>query len=262
MITILTPTYNRAHTLHRLFSSLCAQNNKSFEWLVIDDGSQDNTETLLHEFQKKSDFNIRIIFQENSGKHVAINTGVFSAKGDWIFIVDSDDALTPDAISEVSRSLKNLALKQIAGVCYRKANFNGLMIGSTDVFDSEMMCLKPTSAGRQLKGDLAYIFRKEFMLSNLFPVIAGEKFIPELYIWNKISDYGDIYFYVNKFTHLCEYLPDGYSRNFFNCLKANPRGFLIYYRAQVFRDDRVTAKLKCLVRAAQCYFFIFLKFIK
>ena len=93
MITIFTPTYNRAHLLERLYKSLCHQSNKDFEWVIVDDGSVDHTEKLIESFQLENQIPIQFFKQENSGKHTAINKGVAMAKGELFFIVDSDDFL-------------------------------------------------------------------------------------------------------------------------------------------------------------------------
>lgn len=256
MITVLTPTYNRSHTLPRLFESLCSQTCKHFEWIVIDDGSTDDTQTLLVDFKKSVPFAIRVIQQPNSGKHVAVNIGVLAADGDWIFIVDSDDALTPNAIGTIEEKFTEANLDKLVGLCFRKAYFNGKMIGKKLVIDT--MKLTPTEAGSLLKGDLAYVFKKENMLMNPFPTIQGEKFIPELYVWNKIGDQGDILFFMNTYIYLCEYLPDGLSRNFSTNLKINPKGFLLFYRAQISREKKIINKMKCMIRAAQCHRYILL----
>ncbi len=115
--------------------------------------------------------------------------------------------------------------------------------------------MTPTDAGRFFVGDLAYVFSRKVMLSNLFPVIEGEKFVPELYIWNKISDQGNILYFPNDAIYLCEYMPDGYTENFWQNLRRNPKGFGLFYRAQFFRERSFVAKLKCLIRAGQCYFY-------
>lgn len=255
MITVLTPTYNRAYTLPRLFKSLCDQKCKNFEWVVVDSESTDNTGPLLDEFKKSAPFPVRIIQQPKLGKHVAVNSGVLSAEGDWIFIVDSDDALTPDAISTIENKLSEFNSDKLVGLCFRRAYFDGKMIGrSIDNYD--VMKLTPTEAGNLLKGDLAYVFKKEVMLKTPFPVINGETFVPELYIWNKIGDQGDIYFFINKYIYLCEYLPDGYSLNFSKNLRRNPRGFLLYYRSQIAREKNIINKMKRAIRAVQCYLYI------
>ena len=75
-VTVFTPTYNRAYTLERLYKSLLNQTSYDFEWLIVDDGSTDNTSELIKSFQNNHFFDVRYYKQENSGKHVAINNGV------------------------------------------------------------------------------------------------------------------------------------------------------------------------------------------
>ena len=101
-ITILTPTYNREGTLRKLFESLQKQTSKDFEWIVIDDGSKDNTEALVKEFIDKAEgYPVTYLKQENSGKHVALNNGIGKAQGELIFIVDSDDWLSDNAVETI-----------------------------------------------------------------------------------------------------------------------------------------------------------------
>lgn len=258
MITVLTPTYNRSHTLPRLYKSLCNQESKNFEWVVVDDGSTDNTQALLSGFVKSAPFAIQVISQSNSGKHVAVNTGVSVAKGEWILIVDSDDALTPDGISTIEKNISQLPSDIVVGLCFRKAFFDGTIIGKI-VKGPSVIKLNPTEAGALFRGDLAYVFKKDIMLKHPFPVISGEKFVPELYIWNKIGDEGAIYYFSDKYIYLCEYLLDGYSRNFTKNLKNNPRGFMLFYRSQIMREKSFIRKLKCVIRTAQCYLYIIQK---
>lgn len=261
MLTILTPTYNRSHTLSRLFDSLCGQSNYDFEWLIIDDGSTDETSLLLQSFKNTAPFTIRIVYQENSGKHVAINTGVVAAAGDWIFIVDSDDALTPCAVKQINESLSTIDNNKTVGICFRRAYFDNKIVGKTEGLYGDVVKLHPTEAGHLLKGDLAYIFKTETMMKFPFPVFNGEKFVPELYVWNKIGDVGDVYFYVNKSIYLCEYLADGYTQNFKANLRKNPRGFLVFYKSQIFREVSLIRKVKCIIRTVQCFlFFLMIEF--
>ena len=100
-VTVFTPTYNRAETLPELFNSLMKQNCSNFEWLIVNDGSTDNTIKIINEFIKEATFPIRIINTSNGGKHRAINKGVKIAKGEWFAIVDSDDFLLPNAIERI-----------------------------------------------------------------------------------------------------------------------------------------------------------------
>ncbi|WP_185073765.1 glycosyltransferase family 2 protein [Pseudomonas protegens] len=258
MITVLTPTYNRAATLSRLFQSLCTQSNMSFEWLVVDDGSNDGTYDLINEFSTGAPFTIRVVRQENSGKHVALNNGIAKAHSPWVFIVDSDDALITTAIEDIECALSDLDSGPLVGVCYRRAYFNLNVIGRDSGLNCSPVVMSPTEAGNFFKGDLAYVFKAEVLLKYPFPVVKGEKFVPELFIWNKVGDEGDIYFFGDKAIYLSDYLDDGYSKNFSSNLRKNPTGFLIFYWAQIFRERKYSYKVKNFLRAIQCFFYKFL----
>ena len=254
MITVLTPTYNRYHTLPRLCESLKSQTSKDFEWILVDDGSTDETKDWFKNIINNVDFPVRYIFQKNSGKHVAINTGAIHASRDWIMIVDSDDALVKDAIEVVINDIHACDNKDLSGLCYRKAYFNHDLVGKIIVEDKPLF-MHPSEAGRFFGGDLAYVFRTKSLRAHPFPVIDGEKFVPELYVWNSIGDEGEIIFFPNKAIYLCEYLSDGYTANFKYNLRKNPRGFGLFYRSQIFREDSLIRKSKCAIRAIQCLFY-------
>lgn len=258
MITIMTPTYNRAYVLSRLHKSLCQQKRRDFEWLVIDDGSTDGTAELIYDCRDKSDFEITYVYKENGGKHRAINEGVVHATGDWIIIVDSDDLLTGDAVAKLYDVINHIG-SEFVGMCFRRATLSGHIIGISDTAWSKSMVMQPIMAGHILKGDLAYVFRTSVMRKCPFPEFLGEKFVPELYIWNKISDIGKIVFYVDQVIYLCEYLPDGYTSNFKKNLRSNPCGFGLFYRDQVIRDTRFFGKIKACVRSLQCILYCWLK---
>lgn len=258
MITIMTPTYNRAYVLPRLYDSLCQQTRQDFEWLVIDDGSTDGTAELIFDYRVKSDFSISYFYRENGGKHRAINEGVVHATGDWIIIVDSDDLLTGDAVAKLYDVMNHIG-SEFVGMCFRKATLSGHMIGISGTVWSKSMVMQPIMAGHVLKGDLAYVFRTNVMRECPFPEFPGEKFVPELYIWNKIADIGKIVFYVDQVIYLCEYLPDGYTSNFKKNLRSNPCGFGLFYRDQVIRDTRLFGKVKACVRSLQCILYCWLK---
>ncbi|MCX0441713.1 glycosyltransferase family A protein [Aeromonas veronii] len=254
----MTPTYNRAYVLPRLYDSLCQQTRQDFEWLVIDDGSTDGTAELIFDYRVKSDFSINYFYKENGGKHRAINEGVVHATGDWIIIVDSDDLLTGDAVAKLYDVMNHIG-SEFVGMCFRKATLSGHMIGISGTGWSKSMVMQPIMAGHVLKGDLAYVFRTNVMRECPFPEFPGEKFVPELYIWNKIADIGKIVFYVDQVIYLCEYLPDGYTSNFKKNLRSNPCGFGLFYRDQVIRDTRLFGKVKACVRSLQCILYCWLK---
>jgi glycosyltransferase involved in cell wall biosynthesis len=258
MITILTPAYNRGATLPRLYDSLCQQTELNFEWIVIDDGSTDNTSKIISKYKENSIFKIIYFYQENGGKHRAINSAITRAYGDWLFIVDSDDILTRDAVSRLYQCIDSLD-SEFVGACFRKATLSGEVMGISGTNLKASMVISPTLAGYIFKGELAYFFRTHVMRNCPFPEFENEKFVPELYIWNKISDVGKIIFYTDKIIYLCEYLPDGYTNNFKFFFKSNPRGFGLFYRDQIIRDTRLFGKVKACIRSMQCILNSFLR---
>lgn len=259
MITILTTTYNRAYTLGRLYKSLVDQTNNDFEWIVIDDGSKDNTKQILESFIKEKKLSIVYRHQPNAGKPSAVNYGLSISRGEYVLIVDSDDLLISTAIIDIKHALivaERLG-KKFSGLGFRKAYLNGDIIGNkmADIEVGETIYLNATSGGALFQGDLAYCFRKNIMLENKFPVFPPEKFVPELYIWNKITDVSNVVFFPDKVIYLCEYLGDGLTHNFKSQLKSNPKGFGLYYSDQYRREKRIIKKVKMLLRRFQCYLY-------
>ena len=102
LLTVFTPTFNRAHTIARTFNSLKQQTFKNFEWLIVDDGSTDSTEKVVEGFIESSDLNIRYIKKENGGKHTAYNLALEQAAGELFFVVDSDDWLPDNSLSDIA----------------------------------------------------------------------------------------------------------------------------------------------------------------
>lgn len=229
-----------------------------FEWLIVDDGSLDETQKLLSGYSGVAPFEVRVVQQLNSGKHVAINSGAVQANTPWIFIVDSDDALIPEAVEHIVGAAAQINDESIVGLCYRKAYFDMRVVGRSVGCSDLPMVMTPSEAGHFFKGDLAYVFKTEALLKHVFPVLLGEKFVPELYIWNKIGDEGNIYFFGNTIIYLCDYLDDGYSKNFSSNLRKNPKGFFIFYWSQIAREGNILYKVKYLIRAIQCYYYALL----
>ena len=258
MISIITPTFNRAYTLERLFNSLLGQSCKEFEWVIVDDGSLDETSNIVNTFIEKNLLNIKYIYQENQGKPSALNNGIENSVGDYIFPVDSDDILVSDCIDTIRKRIEFHKSKShsFSGLCFRKGDLTGVALGKIIQDENlEFIHCNATDIKNFFQIDMAYCFKKEYMVSNKFPSFNNEKFVPELFIWNKITDIHPVYVYLNKVIYLCEYLPDGLSANFKSQLKSNPNGFLVYYKDQIFREVSFKNKLKMIIRALQCYFY-------
>lgn len=145
--TIFTPAYNRAHTLPRVYASLKRQTFRDFEWLIVDDGSTDNTRELVEAWQKETPFPIRYFWQENAHKKAAFNRGVKEAQGELFLTLDSDDEALPEALEILNRHWGNIPEAQrhefsaVTGLC---VDTRGVVVGSrfpADVFDSDSLAI-------------------------------------------------------------------------------------------------------------------------
>lgn len=228
-ITVFTPSYNRAYILPKLYESLQQQTCKDFEWLIVDDGSTDNTEELVAPWLSEKDFPIRYVKQENGGKHVAINRGVVEAQGELFFIVDSDDSLTLDAIEDLKKYFSRVKEdNNIAGVIGMRICPDGKRIGGDAHFE-EMVCSRYEFRYKhKYGGDLAEAYRTDILKKYPFPVLEGEKFCPESIVWLKIANEYSLFFF-NKGIYVCEYLPDGLTHHVDIIRIKSPRSAMINY---------------------------------
>lgn len=187
-ITILTCTYNRAYLLDNLFRSLQKQSNYNFDWLIIDDGSTDNTREKVEYYQSiETNFLIQYIQQKNGGKHRAINRGLQEVLGNYVFIVDSDDELLSDSIATVYQWLENIKdQKNIMGVAGLRATRDGKILGRYPYKKKFKNYVDASNIERykfHLTGDKAEIYNTEILKRYPFPEFEGEKFISEDVVW-------------------------------------------------------------------------------
>lgn len=230
-VTVFTPTYNRAKLLPTIFASLKSQSVKDFEWVIVDDGSTDDTEKVVAEFTV-DDCGFPIVYekQQNGGKHRAINHGVKLASGRLFFIVDSDDFLTEDAIATVIKWESELPEGKWAGVAGQKGHIiKDEAIGST--FSGEYK--DATSAERPLYnifGDKAEVVYTSVLTEYPFPEFDGEKFITENAVWLAIARDGYKFRWFNKIIYKGEYLECGLTDNYEKLQRNNPLGYLYNYK--------------------------------
>lgn len=239
-LTIFTPTYNRAHTLVRTYKSLCNQTDSRFEWLIVDDGSQDNTKQYVERWIHEEKISIRYVAQENAGKHVALNHGVQLAKGYLFFTVDSDDWLPSNAVELILKQKQQLTPEGIAGIIALKSLDNKKIIGTS--FPDN---LKYASAYGLTKmgfgGERSFIIKTSILKRYPYPQISGEKFMGEAVVYDQI-DRQHKYLIMNNILTICEYQPDGLSNNIFRIMLQNPCGYKIYYAQRI--DIATTLKEK------------------
>lgn len=225
-LTIFTPTYNRAYILPKLFESLLSQKNKNFEWLIVDDGSSDNTKELLEDFKSKADFKITYVYQENQGKHVAINTGLSIVESDFFLVVDSDDILCQNFSETIEFKLQKLKeSKNLAVIAFprkQKGTENKLQINN--VFQNEIISTPIELFNTyNIRGEFSLIFKARIAKEYRYPVFNGEKFIRESVVYNRIAKKYRFMYVPNAIVE-AEYLEDGLSFKFGELLKTNPKG--------------------------------------
>jgi glycosyltransferase involved in cell wall biosynthesis len=231
LLTIFTPTYNRAYLLQRVYDSLLVQTVGNFEWVVVDDGSTDNTSELIQQFADEQ--RIKIVFEKqvNSGKHIAVNRGLQLASGELFLILDSDDELTQDAVEKVTAQWNNLLkepdFKTFGGLVANKSYTNGKEIGdklSYEILDTTIIDYR---FHRKISGDKLEIFRTELLKQYPFPD-NGEKFCPEALVWNRIGSSYKFRFF-NDSIYLAEYLVDGLTDRIVTIRKRSPNNAATYY---------------------------------
>lgn len=242
LATVFTPTYNRARLLKRLYESLKEQSDKDFEWIIVDDGSKDNTEEVVQGFIKEKIIPIKYLKKENEGKHIAINVGCDMAEGELFFIVDSDDYIPKEAIEEVKRDWKKYRNNTgIAGLVYLKAWKNGNLMGrkfEKDEFISNHV--KEYNKGG-VWGEKLKILRTEIFRKNKFPKYENEKYVGEHVLWIQVSRKYDLV-YINKVLYIAEYLEDGLTMAGRKLRIENPLGGI--KGAQVLMQKDMCLKLR------------------
>lgn len=244
-LTIFTPTYNRANLLPRLYESLINQTNYDFYWLVVDDGSTDNTIELLCNWQLENKICIKYYKQDNRGKYVAHNMGVKLCTTEYFVCVDSDDRLVPDAVNTILSHLLESASSEIAGL----VSYRG--ISDTQVIGTEFPKGLNISSLHNLykkgfKGDTTLILKTNILLQNLFPE-SEEKFFPEQYIYDRIDQYYSLSV-LPTIVLVCEYQKDGYTQNIHKILKNNPNNYLITLHQRLLYDVEFSDKCKDTIR--------------
>lgn len=232
LITIFTPTYNRSHTLPRVFRSLQKQTMKDFEWLIVDDGSTDNTSEIVKGFKDTADFPIRYIQKENGGKHTAHNEAIKLAKGELFFTVDSDDWLPNRSLTLIKELADDLIISpKLAGIVALKDYESGKIIGKPFPKDKYISSLRELEASGN-GGERSLVFKTEIIRRYPYPVIEGERFLTESVVYDRIGLKYDFVISNDTLT-TCEYQIDGLSAKIKKIMANNPCGYAIYYAQRI-----------------------------
>jgi len=243
-LSIITPSYNRANTLRRLYDSLVAQTDKDFEWIVVDDGSADNTDELVAAFINENKISVSYYHKENGGKPSAHNLGVEKAQGELCVCLDSDDAFSPDAVEAVKQTWQNNSDKNVIGILAKRGNFTDHAPICSDWPAGLKTCkMMQLQEEYNFSGDTALFFRTDIMQQHYFKVFEGEKFVPEDALYAELDEVGPMLL-LDKVVYYCEYLPGGLTSDYKNLLIRNPMGTSYCYYCRMLRSKSFKMKLK------------------
>lgn len=228
-ITVFTPAYNRGHLLDRVFQSLERQKGVEFEWIIVDDGSLDNTKTLVDVFRGRASFEVIYIWQENGGKHRAINRGVDAARGELFLVLDSDDYLVDGSLARIKQKWDSVRMdSKCMGISGNRIYHDGQVVGSK-IPNGKLFCnFLDFRYKYHLDGDRGEAFRLDVFKEFPFPDFENEKFCPESLIWNRMAKKYAILYVDDDYVY-CEYLESGLSSNSLRLRRESPTYATLIY---------------------------------
>ena len=226
LITVFTPTYNRKDCIHRCYESLQRQTSYNFEWLIIDDGSTDQTEELIQKWQaEETRFRIRYCYKENGGLHTGYNKGIELAHTELFVCIDSDDWMPDDAIERIERIWDNVSGNGYVGIMGIDRYEDGRCVGEMFPDGIHEMYLYEKLTKYRIPGDKKMIHRTDLLKKVApMPTFEGEKFFNPSYMMYQLDQFGKLYV-TNDCFCIVDYQPDGMSSNFYKQLRNSPRSF-------------------------------------
>ncbi|MCA1010095.1 glycosyltransferase family 2 protein [Halobacillus halophilus] len=227
LLTIFTPTYNRAYCLHQCYESLKRQTNKNFIWLIIDDGSTDDTLERVEEWKKENIIHIHYHYQENQGMHGAHNTAYKLIETELNVCIDSDDYMPDDAVENIFNYWVKYGDESVGGIIGLDAFTDQQIIGSTLPTSQSTSTLFDLYYKHGVTGDKKLVYRSDLTRKYPYPVFEGEKYVGLAYKYYKLDQEYEMLL-LNKVLCCVEYLPDGSSRNMLKQYRRNPQGFSFY----------------------------------
>ena len=233
ILTVFTPAYNRAKTLPRTYQSLLAQNCKNFIWLVVDDGSSDNTADLVKQWQANDNgFEIQYVYKENGGMHTAHNTAYANIHTELNVCIDSDDKMAPGAVEKILDKWEEVKGKGYAGIIALDSDFDGNVLGKgfPEGMHETTVIGYYNSGG---KGDKKLIYRTDIINQYPeYPVFEGEKYVSLAYKYRLIDqDYKMAV--LDEIVCNVEYQPDGSSNTMWRQYLTNPKGWAFWRKIRM-----------------------------
>ncbi|MFK7000590.1 glycosyltransferase family 2 protein [Flavobacterium oreochromis] len=224
-LTVFTPTYNRAYLLPRLYESLKKQTNKNFIWLVIDDGSTDETKELIEDWCKENILQIRYLYKDNQGMHSGHNWAYDNIDTEYNVCIDSDDMMPLKAVEIILEEISKIDSDDISGIVGLDQDVNGKVIGGEFPKGLDRLKLYEVYQKYGLTGDRKLVYKTKLMQEiPPYPIYENEKFVPLDYKFLLLDQKYDL-IPINKILCTVEYQEDGSTKNILKQYRENPRGF-------------------------------------
>ena len=245
-LTVFTPTYNRAYVLQQCYDSLCRQTCKDFVWLIVDDGSSDNTKEIVEKWMANDNgFEIRYVYKKNGGMHTGHNKAYELIDTELNVCIDSDDFMPDDAVELIVNFWEENKYSSYSGILALDVYKNGQVIGK------ELPNKKSTTLSGYYQnggqGDKKLIYRTEIINKYPpYPEFEGEKFVPLDYKY-LLADQDYELLIMNKPVCVVEYMEDGSSKNMLRQYYKNPRGFAFMRKVHMRYDRGFKRKLKTCI---------------
>lgn len=211
MITVFTPTYNRKKDLERLYESLISQDSMEFVWVIVDDGSEDDTDKFIESIIRTSPFEIVYHYQKNAGKHTAINWLLDNCQSQFAICVDSDDYLTASGVSILNGYAAQFKSDMYWAIVGPKCSLEK-GIGNWDIKMPESISFSEIYTRYKYKGETFMLWNLALFEGIRFPVFKGENFIPESAIYD-ILDMKSKVRICNEKIYVFSYKSDGLTNN-------------------------------------------------
>ncbi|MBQ7583468.1 MAG: glycosyltransferase family 2 protein [Lachnospiraceae bacterium] len=237
LLTVFTPAYNRAKEIRTAYESLKRQTNKGFVWIVVDDGSTDDTADVIKGFIDEGKVDIKYIFRENGGKMRAHNTGVMNCETELFVCLDSDDHLSDTAVDDILNAWRDAGEKaadgtgqeKLAGIiAYKGENVVRVLNGHTFPKKPDRMISFRELYRSGFKGETTLVLRTRLLRENPFPEIEGEKYVPEDVVYDRIDD-GHVFYLLPRILTICELMSRGLTDRAKELRYEAPVGWFIYY---------------------------------
>ena len=244
-ISVLTATFNRGKYLYKLYNSLL-DNMKyglDIEWVIVDDGSTDDTQFIVKKFIEEKRLDIKYLYQENHGKMYAINVATKIATGELIVDCDSDDYFTDDAFKIISDSIQFLFdNSELYALCFLKASDLGKVSGNKFKENNYISTMFDLYFKDDICGEKILVFNSKIRKEFKHEIEPGEKFVTEARMYHKMDENYKIMCF-NEIIEIGNYLDDGYTKNILKTYKDNPRGYYFYFK-EILRKDLKGVKFR------------------